>query len=130
MNEEKRLTKKQKRALAKEKKQREIRKRNLKNKLRNTTFGLSIVFGMFFVGYRFWKWINTPAENFVENTESISVFEIVEGDNVKGNKDSAITIIEYSDFQCPACANYSALLKQVVKDRDDVQLVFRHFPLT
>lgn len=41
------------------------------------------------------------------------------------------TIIEYADFQCPACANYFPLLAQVKQTfGDDVKVVFRNFPIT
>ena len=50
----------------------------------------------------------------------------------KGNTvDPAVTIIEYADFQCPGCAGFAPLLEQLVTAHpDDVQIVYRHFPLT
>lgn len=51
-------------------------------------------------------------------------------DNVKGNPQAQVIITEYSDFQCPACAYYAPLLKQVLDAYpDEVALVYRHFPL-
>jgi protein-disulfide isomerase len=45
-----------------------------------------------------------------------------------GNK---ATIVEYADFQCPACANYFPLLNQVKQTfGDDVKIIFRNFPIT
>jgi cyclophilin family peptidyl-prolyl cis-trans isomerase/predicted DsbA family dithiol-disulfide isomerase len=41
-----------------------------------------------------------------------------------------MTIIEYSDFQSPACASITPVLEQFLNQYpDDVRLVFRHFPL-
>ncbi|MBE0697001.1 MAG: peptidylprolyl isomerase [Anaerolineaceae bacterium] len=41
-----------------------------------------------------------------------------------------LTIIEYSDFQCPYCALLAVDLEKLVqKHPDDIQVVFRHFPL-
>ncbi len=61
---------------------------------------------------------------------------ITEADNLFGSADADVTIIEYSDFQCPACAFYSKVLKQLVLDQAMsatssplVRLVYRHFPL-
>jgi len=49
----------------------------------------------------------------------------------KGNPEAPVTIIEYSDFQCPACGFYFPLLKQLAAEfPDDVQIIYRHFPLT
>ncbi len=48
----------------------------------------------------------------------------------KGTKDAPVTIVEFSDFQCPFCRNVNATLQQVL-DRypGKVRLVFRDFPL-
>lgn len=49
---------------------------------------------------------------------------------VKGSATSTVTLIEYSDFECPACASYYWLLKQVTQDMGDrVRFSYRHFPL-
>lgn len=49
----------------------------------------------------------------------------------KGNPEAAIQIVEYSDFECPACA-YAAETLQVIHERypNDVNIAFRHFPLS
>jgi protein-disulfide isomerase len=49
--------------------------------------------------------------------------------HVKGPDDAPITIVEFSDFQCPACGHAFLDLQDVVRRRHDVRLVFRHFPL-
>jgi protein-disulfide isomerase/uncharacterized membrane protein len=49
--------------------------------------------------------------------------------HVKGGDAAPITIVEFSDFQCPACAHAFADLRDLVRKRSDVRLVFRHFPL-
>lgn len=66
-----------------------------------------------------------------EQEASLAVFpEIGEEDWSIGPEDAALTILEYSDFQCPACASFYAELEKLMeKYPDDVRLVFRHFPL-
>jgi protein-disulfide isomerase len=49
--------------------------------------------------------------------------------HVKGNPDAAVTIVEFSDFECPACGHAFSDLRALVRTRSDVRLVFRHFPL-
>jgi protein-disulfide isomerase len=45
-----------------------------------------------------------------------------------GNK--KVTLLEYGDFQCPACTSYYPLVKQVKEAYgDDITFQFRHFPL-
>ncbi len=47
-----------------------------------------------------------------------------------GKKDAAITIIEYSDFQCPFCSKGYQTMNQVKKEYGDkVRIVFKHLPL-
>ena len=50
--------------------------------------------------------------------------------NSRGPAEAPITIVEFSDLQCPACKAVQPLVKQVW-DRypDKVRLVFRHYPL-
>ena len=54
-------------------------------------------------------------------------------DNITGNADAEIFVIEYSDLDCPFCARYhnNALkqLKETYSGDDRVSFVFRHFPL-
>ena len=58
-------------------------------------------------------------------------FQIKTDDHVKGNINSKVILIEYSDFECPACSAYSALTdKMMEKYQNDIQLIYRHYPLT
>ncbi len=51
-------------------------------------------------------------------------------DHKKGKPVKA-TIIEYGDFQCPSCAALSSVVSQVEQNYgDEVEIVFRNFPLT
>ncbi len=48
----------------------------------------------------------------------------------KGPKDAAVTIIEFSDFQCPFCAQAKDLAHQIIAAYpNDVQFVFKNYPL-
>lgn len=52
-------------------------------------------------------------------------------DHILGSKDAKVTLIEYSDFECPFCKNFFATVKQVEKDYPkNVRIVYRHFPLS
>ncbi len=49
---------------------------------------------------------------------------------IKGNPNARVTIVEYSDFQCPFCSRAQPVIEAVLKKYpDDVRLVFKHFPL-
>lgn len=50
--------------------------------------------------------------------------------HVKGNLESELTLIEYSDFQCPACKNAAPQIQSLVDQHgESFQLEYRHFPL-
>ncbi len=48
----------------------------------------------------------------------------------EGGKDAAVTLVEYSDFQCPACAAYFPLLQKLHETYGDtLNIVYRNYPL-
>jgi protein-disulfide isomerase len=56
--------------------------------------------------------------------------EIEEGRVIFGNKSAPVTIVEYSDFQCPYCGRGFQTVKEVEKTYGDkVRIVFKHLPL-
>lgn len=47
-----------------------------------------------------------------------------------GPADAPITLVEFSDFQCPFCGRYAPVVKQIMQRYPDrIQLVFHHLPL-
>ena len=56
---------------------------------------------------------------------------VTDKDHVLGNPNAPITIVEYSDFECPFCKRHTPTLKAVLEaNKDKVNLVYRHFPLS
>jgi len=52
------------------------------------------------------------------------------GAPVRGAEQPKVTIIEFSDFQCPFCGRVSPTLDQVIEEYgDQVQIAFKHLPL-
>jgi protein-disulfide isomerase len=53
-----------------------------------------------------------------------------EGRPSRGPAAAPVTIVVFSDFQCPFCAESAAVLQAVQRlESDSVRLVYRHFPL-
>lgn len=81
------------------------------------------VAGLFMV----WKATGGTSSTATDAVQSIS---LEADDQVKGKKDSKIMLVEYSDFQCPACGAFFPIVTQVVdKYKDKVAFVYRHYPL-
>lgn len=61
----------------------------------------------------------------------VDTARLTEGARHKQATDSAkITVVEFSDFQCPACRAAEPLVEQLLATYpDDVALYYRHFPL-
>src|SRR6185437_8436714 len=53
------------------------------------------------------------------------------GDPVRGPANARVTIVEFSDFQCPFCSKAVAETKALMRQfPNDIKLVFKQFPLT
>lgn len=51
-------------------------------------------------------------------------------DHIKGNASSTVVLMEYSDFQCPACRSYYPIMREITTEFGDKALfIYRHFPL-
>ncbi|OGK52757.1 hypothetical protein A2966_03165 [Candidatus Roizmanbacteria bacterium RIFCSPLOWO2_01_FULL_41_22] len=65
------------------------------------------------------------------NTSSSKLPEITKDDPKTGSSSAKVTLVEYSDFQCPACAAYYPMVKQLLSEYNGkIYFVYRYFPLT
>ncbi len=59
-----------------------------------------------------------------------TTIEVTANDQIKGYPSAPMTLVEYSDFQCPSCNAQHRSFRQVWKQiRRDVKLVYRHYPI-
>lgn len=50
---------------------------------------------------------------------------------IRGKRGAPITIVEYSDFQCPYCVRGNDTVKALMKKyKDKIQFVYKHLPLS
>ncbi|MEK7637792.1 MAG: DsbA family protein [Patescibacteria group bacterium] len=60
-----------------------------------------------------------------------AVAPVTDQDHVQGPRTAKAAVIEYSDFQCPACGAYYPIMNDLEqKYGDKLALVYRHYPLT
>ena len=72
----------------------------------------------------------TQAPKKVAPGERVKI-ESSDKDHFRGNKNAKVTIIEFSDIQCPYCSRYHDTMKQVMQTYpNDVKWIFKHFPLS
>jgi protein-disulfide isomerase len=125
MEEDKHLTKRERKKLAKKEKKKEREKTDKVKDLRTYVIWAIVIVVVIFGGLKLINWINTPTVEIVSEP-----VEVTEDDWTKGAENAEITIIEYSDFQCPACKSYYPIINRLGDElSDSVRVVYRHFPL-
>lgn len=81
------------------------------------------------------KWIaeqtkKTPVEVYIAKPRRPTFPVEVGNAPFMGAKDAKVTIVEFSDFQCPFCAKGADILKQIKKKYGNkVRVAFKQFPL-
>ncbi|KKR08046.1 MAG: hypothetical protein UT32_C0004G0020 [Parcubacteria group bacterium GW2011_GWC2_39_14] len=60
----------------------------------------------------------------------VPVVGVKENEPFKGGKDAKVTIIEYTDFECPYCLKHHDTIKQIISTYGNkIKYVLRNFPL-
>ena len=58
-------------------------------------------------------------------------FNIAKSDHVRGDFNAPITLVEFSDFECPFCERHYPTMKQILSNyQGKVRLVYKHYPLS
>lgn len=122
------MSKSEKRRLAKDLKKKEKQKLEKTATARNWVVGFIVLIVVGFFGYQFITWLNTPSST-PELPETASI-ELTDSEWTKGNPESKNVLVEYADFQCPACARAAMDSKRLGEEEgQSVLVVYRHFPL-
>jgi protein-disulfide isomerase len=69
----------------------------------------------------------------VPNATGVLAVPVSPADHILGPADAPITLVEYSDYQCPACGAFYPIVKRLLAEPDlqgKVRFVYRNFPLT
>lgn len=69
--------------------------------------------------------------NLGESTQAKSIRKVGADDHIRGSANAPVTIIEYSDLECPWCKVFHETLQQAMDDyQGQIKWVYRHFPIT
>ena len=63
--------------------------------------------------------------------DEINLKPVSKNEHIRGDFGAPITIVEYSDLECPFCKRFHETMKQAMAEYDGkIAWVYRHFPLT
>lgn len=98
---------------------------------KSTSNKLMVVGGIIAVAAFIWfGFLKSPGSETQAPTEQVTVESVSSSDHVKGSESRKLVLIEYGDFQCPACAAYYPITKRLEEEYgDQLTMVFREFPL-
>lgn len=107
-------------------------------------FAFSAIFSLLVVGAGYWFFGGPPATTRANAKTAPAVARVdtppperppvqipTEGHPSRGPQDAPVTIVEFSDYECPYCARVYPSMKQIEENyKGKVRRVFRQFPLT
>ena len=122
------MTKKEKKEARKQEWQEKLKKQEQNSKLKKFGIWTTVAIVLIAAVYGLLQIANSPQTT---NTSSSKLPEITKDDPKTGSSSAKVTLVEYSDFQCPACAAYYPMVKQLLSEYNGkIYFVYRYFPLT
>lgn len=107
-----------------------MRRPNLKNLALNLVTAVVSVAALAMVGIRAKQQFPATSAAAVERHKVAAWRDFVRGRQRFGPSTAAVTIVEFSDFQCPFCRQATVELRDIRQEfPDQVAIVFRHYPL-
>src|SRR3569832_1362522 len=96
---------------------------------RSRALWMSVIAGLAALGVGIVWFAAAPSGGAAGRAEA-GLIQISENDWIEGNPKAEVTLVEYSDFQCPSCGAYFPLLKTLSAEFSGrLRIVYRHFPL-
>lgn len=123
------LTKKERRDLKRKEKEKNKNQKEKSKKTKMITIWI-IVGLMLTAGIGSIVFLVAKSSSFDGKISQPALLVAQDSDWSKGNKDAKTVLIEYSDFECPACAYFMPIIEKLSADfPNDLKIVYRHFPL-
>ena len=121
------LTKKEKKELRKQEWQEKLQKQKHSRRFKKFGIWAAVAVVLIAAVYGLIQIANSPQ---ITSTSSGKLPQVSKEDPTTGNPSAKVTLVEYSDFQCPACAAYHPMVKQLLTDYNDkIYFVYRYFPI-
>ncbi len=121
------LTKREKKELKKLEWQQKLKKEQRRTTFKKFAVWIGVAIILIGVVYGLFNLANSPQTS-TNSSEKLPL--VTHEDPVTGNPNTKLTLVEYADFQCPACATYYPLVKQLLIDyKNRIYFVYRYFPL-
>jgi protein-disulfide isomerase len=126
MDEDHKLTKDERKALRKLEWQAEAKTAARNAKIKKFTVWGGVALVILIVVFVLFESVTAPTAP----VQTIKIAPVSALDIKEGNPKAKVTLIEYADFQCPACAVFHPIVDQILKDYDNkILYVYRMFPL-
>lgn len=69
-------------------------------------------------------------QEIIASKGKIALPPVTEADHARGAENPKLTLVEYSDLECPYCKKFHESMYKIMKEYgEDVSWVYRHFPL-
>ena len=127
MDDNHKLTKKEKKELRKMEWQEKAVKEKRNAKIKKFSIWGGVILAFLVVGFVLLQVVTAPTQP----TQTINIAPVSARDLSEGNPKAKVTLIEYADFQCPACAAYHSIVNQIISNYGNkLFYVYRMFPLS
>lgn len=105
---------------------------------------LAIVIAGAFIAYAIYNGGKAPVDDTpsvedqqkkaAEYIDSLDIADVSDADHIQGDKNAKVTIVEYSDTECPYCKTFHQTLNQIFNDyystsTNRIAWVYRQFPI-
>lgn len=127
MDDNHKLTKKEKKELRKMEWQEKAKTQGRNAKIKKFSIWGGIILAFLVVGFVLLQVVTAPTQSI----QTINIAPVSARDISEGNPKAKVTLIEYADFQCPACAAYHPIVNQILSNYGNkIFYIYRIFPLS
>lgn len=95
-----------------------------------TLLGIGLASLIILIGGVFLVSITSPKSSGGDSQKADEKLLVRDNSHKIGTSSASVTVVEFGDFQCPACGASHPIVKQILNDyKDKITFVYRHFPL-